>query len=483
MTLLERMRARLAELADQRAERQAALDAINDAVEARGDDSLTEEESQQLSSILEELRGLDAERQEAEERIAQLEENERQRQAADEARGRFERNPEERTPIVRVNEELTYRREGHHGFFSDVYRAMHGLDFDAQERLRRHAREMRSLGQRPAVMEGEYRAVDTGDGGGLVVPIYLVEEFANVLRNGRAFANAVRRLPLAETGMANIIPRAVSGSSTDSQTPQNTEVSETDVDFNNDLTVPVRTIAGKQEVSRQWIERGTAQADQLIYEDLVADYAQELDRQCIAGDGNGTATAGGEHKGVLTAIGTIPVTYTDDTPTVPELWPVIAEATGKVANQNKRGANLLVMTSLRWAWIKAARDEDGRPLVNTDPSEAVNAMGQAASEFGEGQLAGVFQGLPVLLDDNIPTNLGTGQNEDRILVVRRQEPILWETGDGMPRQLTFEQTKGDALTTTLVVYGYSAFTAERRPKGVALVGGTGLVDPFPAASS
>jgi hypothetical protein len=91
-------------------------------------------------------------------------------------------------------------------------------------------------------------------------------------------------------------------------------------------------------------------------------------------------------------------------------------------------------------------------------------------------------GLPVITDLNIPTNVGT-LNEDVILVLDTQEMHLWEDGDGMPKQLSFEQTAGNNLTTTLVVYNYAAFTAGRYPAatgkvgGVDGTGGNGLIAP------
>jgi hypothetical protein len=54
---------------------------------------------------------------------------------------------------------------------------------------------------------------------------------------------------------------------------------------------------------------------------------------------------------------------------------------------------------------------------------------------------------------------------------------LWEQGAGEPMMLRFEQPKAAELDLTMIVYGYSAFTANRYPNAFALVGGTGLVTP------
>jgi hypothetical protein len=88
----------------------------------------------------------------------------------------------------------------------------------------------------------------------------------------------------------------------------------------------------------------------------------------------------------------------------------------------------------------------------------------------------------VVTDLNIPTNVGTNV-EDLIVAVDTTEQHLWEDGDGLPRQLSFEQTLGNQLTTTLVAYSYIAFTAGRYPAAASKVGGLdstatfGLVAP------
>ncbi|OJV23341.1 MAG: hypothetical protein BGO26_10260 [Actinobacteria bacterium 69-20] len=81
-----------------------------------------------------------------------------------------------------------------------------------------------------------------------------------------------------------------------------------------------------------------------------------------------------------------------------------------------------------------------------------------------------MQGLPVITDANIPTNVGT-QSEDQVLVLDTAHPLLWEDGSGIPTQFRLEQTLGGQLTVKLVVYSYIAFTAGRYPGAVGVVGG------------
>jgi hypothetical protein len=85
-------------------------------------------------------------------------------------------------------------------------------------------------------------------------------------------------------------------------------------------------------------------------------------------------------------------------------------------------------------------------------------------------------GLPVFTDANIPTNLGAGTNEDRIIVMASPVVHLWERA-GDPVTLSFEQQAGTSLQVQLIVFGYVAFTAGRYPAASGVVSGAGLVTP------
>lgn len=471
--MLEKLKQQMRELLEQRRAKAEALTEITAKAEREERDGLNADEQAQRKTLREEIAGIDEKLEPLEERIDELEADEAANRRAEEAARRLG----DPTPRVEVGDEpVTYNSESARrglSFFVDAFRASKMGDARSQQRIARHTEEMEALG-RTARADGtlETRDVGTAAFGGLIVPQYLTDEFAEVLRNGRAFANACRRLPLPDEGMSFVIPRGQTGTSTAVQATENAAVSETDADFDNDLTVPVRTIAGQQDVSRQTLERGTPGIDRLLMDDLVADYAETLDVQVLSADGTS-----GTHEGVLEADGINAVTYTDASPTVPEAWPKLADANQRVGTNRKLPANVIVMHTRRWGWFIASLDSQNRPLVVNDAGAAQNAMGRAADLFGEGQLVGTIQGLPVLVDANIPINLGGGTNEDRIITLRRQDAILWEVGDGMPRELRFEEPGGGNLMVKLVVYGYSAFTAERHPVGVSVISGTGLVTP------
>jgi len=372
---------------------------------------------------------------------------------------------------VRVGQEpRTYTREtGAKGlsFFRDAFGYSQG-DLDARERLERHAREVKVEGEMSA------RAVASGTFGGLIVPQYLIEMAALKLRAGRGVANIVSRHQLPAQGMNLVIPRGTTGSSTDVQASENSGVSATDEVW-QDLTVPVRTIAGQADVSRQALERGDG-VDELMYLDLTRSYAASLGSQLIGGTG-----AAGQVLGILNTGGIGAATAFGAAVTVTSLNSKIAGAEAAIWSGGIGLApDVLVVHPRRWGWLIGQVDTTGRPIVVANTNGPQNAFGVGG--FGGDALAdapvqfvGIHSsGVPVMVDLNIGTANGAN-NEDVILALDSDELHLWEDGDGMPKQLRFEQTAGGSLTTKLVVYNYVAFTAGRYPQAVSKVGGLDTV--------
>lgn len=453
MSIIDTLRAQLAAAYEARAAKAAELDTILAAPEAEARD-LNSDESVAFAEKRDAVKAADADIKTLEARVAEL-------VALDEARSAHEARARELAPTataVRVGrEELTYRADSGASFIRDAYAAEVRGDFAARQRIERHMVEMAA----------EHRASDTGAFSGLVVPQYLTDQVAPFARAGRPFADAIRNLPLPAEGLSVNISRVTTGSTAASQSSENSSVSNTDMD-DTLLTVPVRTISGQQDVSRQAIERGTG-IDTVVIQDLLNAYATQIDSQLIGGAGTS-----GTHTGVLSTSGINSVTFTSASPTAALLYPKIADAVQRVNANRFMPADLIVMHPRRWAFLLAAVDGQSRPLVVPSASGPMNAYG-VGTNAGAG-IVGSLLGIPVLVDANIPTNLGAGTNEDRIIVCYSQDLCLWEQ-TGSPMQLRFEQTLGGQLTIKMVAFGYSAFTAGKYPAGVSVISGTGLVTP------
>ena len=357
--------------------------------------------------------------------------------------------------VVEVNEPDLYRKGGDHSFISDAWAARSG-DFKAQERLNKH-------------QDFEARDVGTGAFTGLVVPQYLVDEYAPIARAGSPFYNAVPKKDLPAFGNKIEISRITTGSAAAEQASENSAVQETNMD-DTLLTVNVDTIAGQQDVSRQALERGGQPGfslENIIFQDLVAAYYTKLDNLMINGSGSS-----GQPLGISQVSGINQTTYTDASPTVAELYPKLADAVQEINSNRFAPATAILMHPRRWGFLTAGVDSSNRPLVLPAGNNPDNAAG-VGDAAAYGQVVGSVLGLPVITDANIRTDLGAG-TEDAIYIAKVDDHIMFE--DNL-FQLKFEETNAGSLTTKMVVYGYVAFASGRYPKGISEIVGTGLIAP------
>jgi HK97 family phage major capsid protein len=444
-----------------------------DTVTASGRSNLTVEEDNRWDVLrkrrLEAADQLDSIDSKLDECKALALEQDRNDAAARETKPNGVRRPTSYDGVARIGvEERTYRpddtRNGRPGFYRDLALGQVFQDPAAGQRLARHAREVEVDG----LAGPQMRAIGTGAVAGLTPPAYLVEQFAALARAGRPVASAVASLPLPPDGMSVNLSRITTGTSTASQASENAAVSQTDAD-DTLLTVPVVTIAGQQTVSRQAVERGTL-TEQVLTADLANSHNTELDRQVINGSG-----ASGQHLGILGTSGIISIAYTDATPTAQELWPKLVDAVRQVPAQRFAGADTLVMNPLGWGWLLSTLDTSGRPLFAVGGSDgAFNTMG--GSDTAGYEMSGRMLGCNVIVSGNVPTNLGGGTNETRFVAMRSDDQFLWEDSNA-PIYIRAEQPSAASLGVLFVVYSYSAFTAGRQPKSVAVVSGTGCILP------
>ena len=341
-------------------------------------------------------------------------------------------------------------------FFRDLFRSGEG-DVAAQTRIARHSKEI-AVEQRAAI--------STSSGGvGLVPPQYLLDELAEFARASRPFADAIGGRPLPEVGMTFNVPRVTTGTATAVQTEGSAIQDGSAVtDY---LSFTVNTVAGKQDISRQLLDRSDPATDTVLGQDLAADYAKQLDTQMLTQATNGITVLSGVNS----------VTYTDPTPTAGELYAKFADAVQQVWTNRFAAPSLIVMHPRRWAFFLGAVDSQNRPLVLPDAPAAnqlFNAMATGTVSVPAG-LVGVLMGLPVVIDPNIPITLGAGTNEDIIIVTRREDQLLFEVG--APTVAIETGVLSSTLQVRIYAYGYFAFTFARYAKATSRIAGTGLATP------
>jgi HK97 family phage major capsid protein len=442
----------LTQLQEKRNSKNELIDAtLNRAAEE--DRDLNEIEVANVSALALEIEKLDA-------RIQQVSEIETRKLAAIELAKKVEVSTPETRQVGGwqvTSEEPTYHARGSFSFLADAISSEFSRDTDATERIARYNREVRL----------EKRDVGTANFAGLVVPQYLIDLYAPLARAGRPVADICRKHPLPAQGMTVNISKVTTGTAVGYQASENDTATETNID-DTLLTVNVNTIAGMQDVSKQAILRG-ANIEEVVLADLISAYNTKLDFGILNGSGSS-----GEPTGLTTALTQV-VTFTDASPTVGELYPKIVDGIQRVQSNVFSGPNFIIMHPRRLGFLLAGVDSQNRPLVVPNANGPMNAIG-TFSGLGYGQ-SGQYSmlGLPIITDANVTTTNGTGTNEDLIYVVSSDEMHLWEAPQ-MPTYVRFEQPDGK-VAIRIVLFGFSAFTAQRRPLAGAIVGGTGLVPP------
>lgn len=231
-------------------------------------------------------------------------------------------------PEIRVTKnEVTYREDGNHSYFGDLYTAGKG-NSAAAERVAKHNAEMRTTGT-------------STDAAGVIFPQYLADQLVEVAREGRPFANVLPKLPLPASGETFKWPKVTTGASIDVQAAENDAPATAVFTVTNDDSDMV-TIAGMVDVTRQSLERSDPALDALIAADLTRAYNQKLDYQLINGTG-----ADGQHLGLrnVSSPNTVSFTGSDGAALLGKVY----DAIQKVASNRFAQASAIVMHPRRAA--------------------------------------------------------------------------------------------------------------------------------------
>lgn len=489
--MLAFLRTQLQELLTQRAALKTELDDVLKAP-TQEQRTLTAEEATAFAEKRDAVKAKDEEIETVRGQISDLEEAERRDGQAAQLRAQFgQPGPQTPSGIQVTSEPLTYQRGNGRSYFLDLARAQIRGDNQAAERLQRHAKELevempardkrreeqarkelRSIDglnarQRESAFEKRVNPNRTdGQGGYFVPPLWLIDEFIELPRFGAPIANAVRNLTLpAGTDSINL-PKISTGTATGVQTADAAAVTSTDL---TDATVnaPVRTIAGQQDVAIQLLDQSPVTFDEVVFTDLIADYNMRKDIQVINGSGSS-----GQVTGILNVSGINAITYTDADPTLPEMWVPWVKSVSQVFSNRKMPATATFVIPAIWYWAASQLDTTNRPLIIPEQGGAFNPMALQTGEVSEGPVGRLTIGTPVIIDGNIPTNLGAGTNETRIITARTSDLYLWE---GTMRTRVLQEVLSGTLQVRFQVFNYVAFMGDRLPKSISVVSGTGVI--------
>jgi HK97 family phage major capsid protein len=243
------------------------------------------------------------------------------------------------------------------------------------------------------------------------------------------------------------------------QTADNAAVAETDL-TDSSINAPVKTVSGQQDVAIQLLDQSPINFDEVIFSDLMADYATKVDLEVLAG-----SNTAGQVKGVHATPGITTIAISGITLT--KFYGAVADAVQRVHTSRFLPPSHIVMHPRRWAWLTAQLDSQFRPLVLPAANSLQNALA-TLDAVGSQQVVGQLQGLPVVTDPNIGTAYGTGTNEDLAYVQRSSDLLLFESGI---RTRVLPEVGSGTLTVRLQVYGYVAFSAERYPQSIVEISG------------
>lgn len=431
----------LQQLRDRKAAIETRLDDIITAGETETRD-LTDEESTELDALTVEHRDVKA-------KIEQL---------TSAAAARDERAKHD--PFVQPSyaEERTapYAEGGKSSYVKDLYLATQKQNRGALERLEVNDRHRADKARESK--NSEVRAMSTiaGAGGEFAPPLWMVESFVGYKRPGRPTADIVQHDVLPE-GVSSInLPTVTTGSLTGAQGTQNTAVANRDF-VTNKVTGNVNTVAGQVVISQQELDQTPINLDNVILADLQADYDLQLDTAVIAA--------------IVAAAGNT-ITYTNASPTSQGVLSASQQAIDAVHLGVFKPAQAAIMRPDRWGRFLAAADTSGRPLVlPTAKYGAFNSVGSADGQNAQG-VAGDIRGISAILDAAIPNNLGAGTNQDEIIVLDPSQVWLYE---GAPHAEVFKETYANQLSVLIRFYRYYSVIANRLPKAISVVVGTGMI--------
>jgi HK97 family phage major capsid protein len=306
-----------------------------------------------------------------------------------------------------------------------------------------------------------------GDGGYLVPPEYMQHMFAAVRGQG----NALRKygwLAIHPVSSNQILFPRSAGTTTFGLVAELAPkpVSQTTV---TQVPVSIYTGAGMTKVSNQLIADSSPTVVDTVTRSLGRS-AGSLEEQLII---SGTGT--GQPRGILATTGVNPITQTATT--AQGTIDAVIDAIAAIQQTYFASPTGILMAPRRLATLQKGKTTDTGYLFNPAgqfSAPAGNFIGGGVTSDSSVMTMPSLMGFPIGTSSNMPTNLGTGTNEDRIIVADWGEAHFFQRST---LELRVSDTAGDAFETNVTVFRLEerfGFTAEHYPQAFAVIGGAGL---------
>jgi hypothetical protein len=306
-------------------------------------------------------------------------------------------------------------------------------DVGARERLHRHDQETRDL-------------TTTATAGGGFVPPSVPRRAVRGPPASRPFADVLPSRPLPNAGMTITIPRSRPGTGGRGD-DVGERVGQRSRPRRGDDHVPVRTIAGQQDVSQQLLDRSDPSIDSIIFGDLRSSYDQQLDTGCCQAP---VVRAGARDPGGL--VGQHRLLH------------------GRVTDRGGaccRRSTTRSRRSRRPGTQPAGHDRHAPAqgcVARVEPELDVPAVPagqpvQAAGTQDNGMLSTFAASASSSTRRSAPL-YGAGTNEDEIYVLRAADLILME---GRCSRTGPSEVLSGTLTVRMQLFGYVAFASATVP--------------------
>jgi HK97 family phage major capsid protein len=363
---------------------------------------------------------------------------------------------------------------------------------DRAEREFHRSRGLRARGFDASPFERRVNPNRTsGQGGYFVPPLWLIDEYIPALRAGRIAAGLCRQMDLPEGTDSINIPKLSTTTKVGVQGADAAPVTSQDI-TDTAVTANVKTLAGQEDIAIQLLEQSPGQIiDQVITEDLFADYNRLVDQQVLYGNGTNSASLnGGQILGIYPSTNwtTNTVTWTTSAQFGPGFNMVLGAMASKTAYNRYNLENFhFLLHPRRWFWFATALDGAsgtvGRPVVNIE-SVAYNVSALEVPDVPFEGLAGrVPFGPAAYIDGNVPvTDNGSGVLSGTYdLAIGAKWDDLW-LFEGDLRTRVLPEVLSGTLEVRFQLYNYVAFLV-RYGQSITLAQGSGFGAPASAIDS
>lgn len=339
---------------------------------------------------------------------------------------------------------------GQRSFYADILRANKG-DTEAKQRL-----------AEGAGVEGKAMTEGTAAQGGYLVQKRIEKEIIEAKELDNVLRGLVSKINVGtnEIELSQISLATTAGWVAELATkPESTSLTQTTV------SASVFTAAGLATISNQLLADSNPAVDNLVTSDL----AKRLVALEEAAFLNGTGT--GQPLGILNTPGVQSTAITSTSVSAAGgLLEKVLDAIAAV--QDSHGQPSAILLHPR-TWTRILKDKDANgvwtfqpggqtPYANDPSKPRTNFAGPTKTLFG----------VPVVLSNRIPTNLGAGTNESRVIVADFSEALI------LDRQgITVDESPHVYFTSNQTVFRAEervGFTAARQPLAFNVIGGAGL---------